>query len=228
MKILNPTLCTLPQSLYCDTGRPLYVVWVIFMGIKTCSKCKASKDVSEFYTDKYETSGLRHKCKDCTKLESFNFSRTRHGLVARIIGDQKKAAKYHDYKKPEYTKDQLKEWLFSKSKFHDLYYNWVKSGYNKELVPSIDRINDYEGYNLNNIQLMTWKENRDKYFKDKITGVNNKNSMSVYQYDKDDNFIKKYYSQANASRETGVGQQNISKCINRERKKAGGYIWKNN
>lgn len=49
----------------------------------------------------------------------------------------------------------------------------------------------------------------------------------IYQFDKNDNFIAKYYSPLEASKITGVCSRNILQVINHEegRKQAGGYIW---
>lgn len=33
--------------------------------MKTCSKCKISKDESDFYRSKFNSDGLRHYCKKC-------------------------------------------------------------------------------------------------------------------------------------------------------------------
>jgi hypothetical protein len=39
---------------------------------------------------------------------------------------------------------------------------WVKSGYLKDLVPSINRIDPSKGYTIDNMEWITWKENRSK------------------------------------------------------------------
>lgn len=48
----------------------------------------------------------------------------------------------------------------------------------------------------------------------------------VTQYSKDMVKISSYISQQEASRATGIPQQNISVCCNYKRKSAGGYIWR--
>lgn len=49
--------------------------------------------------------------------------------------------------------------------------------------------------------------------------------IRVAQYAKNGEFIKIWDSQKEASRQTGVPQQNISKCCNGKLKTAGGYRW---
>lgn len=56
-------------------------------------------------------------------------------------------------------------------------------------------------------------------------GAEKYNSTQVYQYDLKGNFINKFPSIQEASRQTKVPQQNISKCISGERHTAGNYQW---
>lgn len=58
-------------------------------------------------------------------------------------------------------------------------------------------------------------------------GAEKYSSIKVYQYDLEGNFINDYPSTHEAERQTGVPQQNISKCINKERHTAGNYQWTN-
>lgn len=52
-------------------------------------------------------------------------------------------------------------------------------------------------------------------------------SKPVYQYDLDGNFIKEWSSRREASRETNVSIDYISKCCYGHKPNAGGYIWSN-
>lgn len=54
----------------------------------------------------------------------------------------------------------------------------------------------------------------------------NKISIPVSQYDLQGNLINTYKSTREADRQTGIAQQNISKCMRGERYTAGGYVWK--
>lgn len=49
---------------------------------------------------------------------------------------------------------------------------------------------------------------------------------TVYQYDKQGNFIAEYKGTREAERETGVNCQSISKVALGQRKTAGGFVWK--
>lgn len=62
--------------------------------------------------------------------------------------------------------------------------------------------------------------------KDRIQrGIEKYNANKVYQYDLDGNFINEFPSTQEAERQTGVPQQNISKCITGKRHTAGNYQW---
>jgi len=39
---------------------------------------------------------------------------------------------------------------------------WIENDCIKDLVPSVNRLDDYINYSLDNIELVTWKENNDK------------------------------------------------------------------
>lgn len=56
----------------------------------------------------------------------------------------------------------------------------------------------------------------------------NKNRVNpVYQYDFNGNFITEYSSQKEAAEQTGICGCNISSCITKRVKSAGGYLWTN-
>lgn len=154
------------------------------------------------------------------------FSRTKQGVVSIIYNSQKSTSKKRNHPPPTYTQEELKIWVFSQSKFHELYDNWVESGHDKWIKPSCDRTNDYLGYSLDRLQIMTWQENKDKFHTDQITGINNKRSKSVLQYDLNGNFIKEHYSTRRAGRELNIAQGHISTVCCGKRNTAGGFIWR--
>lgn len=62
-------------------------------------------------------------------------------------------------RKVSFTLQQFSEFLSKNKKFKVLYREWVESGFNRRLTPSIDRIDNTKGYELKNIQIMTTYEN---------------------------------------------------------------------
>jgi hypothetical protein len=53
----------------------------------------------------------------------------------------------------------------------------------------------------------------------------NKLGTSINQKDKNNNIIAEYLSQAEAFRQTGIRQGDISACCLGKQKTAGGFIW---
>ena len=154
------------------------------------------------------------------------YYKTKNGLFLKIHNHQLEKSKQRGHNLPSYTRQELKDWLFCQIKFHKLYNNWVNSGYKKDLVPSIDRLDDYKGYSFGNIQLTTWVENNKKGQADRKNGVNNKVNRAVEQYDLEGKYITEYHSLMEASRQTNIFVNNIWRVCNNIRKTAGGFIWK--
>ena len=91
------------------------------------------------------------------------YKKTIDGLISKIYGQQKQSSKKRGHQPPTYSKELLHRWITAHVIFQELYDNWIASNYEKDLVPSVDRLDDSKGYSFDNIQLMTWKENNAKY-----------------------------------------------------------------
>lgn len=194
---------------------------------KRCSKCNESKSLSEFSKDKKSKDGLAYQCKECRNCHKKKYNQTEDGLLINMYNSQKGHSKKRGHKLPNYTKYELGIWCKSQKLWSKLLCDWVNSGYKTELIPSIDRLDDYKPYTLDNIQLMTWAENKAKGHKDRKEGRNNKQSKAVLQYTLNGEIIKEHYSIAHAVKNTGIHKGNIWSCCkgSRYRKTAGGYKW---
>ena len=158
-----------------------------------------------------------------------NYRHRKKGVINKIFGHQIERAKKKEKIYVSYTKEELTEWMLSQTDFHIIYDLWVKSGFVKELKPSIDRIDNHIGYEFGNIQIMTFAENRAKGHRDcRIADISSgKPHRGVVQIDSNGIVIGQYISINEASRVTGIGSGNISSCVNKNKKqhKAGGYKW---
>ncbi len=82
--------------------------------------------------------------------------------VRSMYQSQLNNSKERGHVPPGYTEEEFTEWLWKQYKFHDLYDMYERADFDKDLAPSIDRIDDHDHYRFGNVQVMTWDENRIK------------------------------------------------------------------
>jgi len=158
--------------------------------MKKCFKCNIKKDLTQFYKHPQMSDGTVNKCKECNKKDvrdnlyskkeyyakydrerirnNFNyiFLHRYSGMMARIKGSIKR--NYSVVGKEICRKDEFIKWCLSENnlkKFLKLHTKWKQKKYCKKLCPSIDRINNKEGYILSNLQWITQQQNSSKYNK---------------------------------------------------------------
>lgn len=78
-----------------------------------------------------------------------------HLMSDRTQGFQKSRA----FSKPICTRQEFYNFALSNSNLKTLFDNWIKNGYQKMEVPSVDRIKNNKGYTLENIQFLTLGDN---------------------------------------------------------------------
>ncbi len=147
---------------------------------------------------------------------NLKYSRTKKGTITNIYAGMRRRAR--DYNRVIMPKIDFYRWIEDEqATFSSLFRNWEESAYTKELKPSVDRINNKEGYSINNIRLCTWRENR-------IAAIESV-SKKVVQL-KDDKIINTYSSGKEAERRTKIHSSHISRVARGSRKTAGGFKWK--
>lgn len=194
--------------------------------MKVCPKCNKEKDVNKFTVNKFTKDGLYYCCKDCINKKSKKYSKTKIGVIIKIYSTQRSSSKNRQHLMPNYSLDEFKKWMYSQDKFDKLYLNWKLSWYNKMFKPSVDRLNDYKSYTMDNIQLVTWRENIEKHYFDRKNWINNKGSKAVIWINKITWKQIEFYSMKDAERKTGVDNAGIWRCCNWIYKSAWNYIWK--
>lgn len=121
---------------------------------------------------------------------------------------------------PDYSLQWLHDRFLDDIKFKRLYAEWVKSGYDKWKKPTIDRINRLKPYTKDNIQLLSWADNRAKENNERRS-----RKGRVIQY-KDGVEIARYASQRQLVKQTGFTQGLVSAVLNGRRNHHRGYIFK--
>jgi hypothetical protein len=154
---------------------------------------------------------------------SVKYKRTKQWLIAHIHWQQRRRSKRKWRAMPDYNLKWLREWFSKQDNFDTLYNEWIKSWYDISLTPSCDRLKNELWYSLNNIELVTWKVNNDRW-----KSVLRTQEKIVYQYDLQWKLIDTHESHANASRITWVHKVWISNCIRWIAKTAWWFIWKTN
>lgn len=153
-----------------------------------------------------------------------NYQKTEKGLISKIYSGQKTRTAKKGFDEIKYTKEELSNYITGNEKYKSLYDNWVKSGFDKQLTPSIDRINPKKGYSLDNINLTTWGENAAKgHAERRLT-----QGKPILQIDSNGNVVKIHKSLSDAADEVGISFKNISAAANGKyrAKTAKGFTWR--
>lgn len=195
-----------------------------------CKYCDTTKDSTMFSKDKNRKNGLSIYCKECKGKIKNSWSKTRYGVVSNIYNDQKNNSKRRGHSSPKYTKEELYEWMI-KNNFENFYIQWVNSGYKKDFRPSIDRLDDFKPYSLDNIRLTIWLENKRKKYNDFKNGTGTSGMSKckkINQLSLDGKIIRTFVSARQASRELGINYKNISNACIGNLKTFKGYKWEFN
>lgn len=106
-------------------------------------------------------------------------------------------------------------------KFVKLYTCWKESEYQYYKKPSIDRKNPDKPYSFENMEIMTWEENRRKGEKER-----SRITTSVSMFSIDGEHIADFKSIKEAVAKTGLNQSGITSCCTGRYRSTGGYVFK--
>lgn len=195
--------------------------------LKKCKKCEVEKDESNFSKAGSTKDGYSSSCKPCVVLRNQLYWRTLKGRVSQIYANQIMSSKQRKHVAPAYTRDELGKWVYAHG-FEVAHSTWKDSGYLKDLVPSIDRLDSTKPYTLQNIRLVTWADNNEKAYTDRKTCVHiTAQNKGVNKLTLQGDFISSYGSISAAARENNITRININDVCRGKKSclTAGGYKW---
>lgn len=141
---------------------------------------------------------------------------TPDGLLKRIYSSQRFHSRKRGHQPPSYTWQELVARYIDDPQYLALYDTWIKSGKSRWTKPSLDRIDESKGYSLDNIALMTWKENCQKHIDDL------KKPVAVF---KGDALVGVFESQKEAGTFAGLKKRNPSHLLDTGKASSKGYFF---
>lgn len=164
--------------------------------MKTCADCGETKEFSQFVPKASCADGYEIRCRNCRVLRYNKADPVKMFKKSYLSQISHSAERGHP--PPSYSLNQLYDWVDAQPNAHSLWDAYVNSGYSKDLKPSIDHIDDLKPYTLDNIQLMTWKDNRDKGAASKKQGIIGRH-RPVVAYHLDGRLYKEFISTSDAA-----------------------------
>ena len=157
---------------------------------------------------------------------TWKYEKTKNGFLMRMYRNMQSRVsgiqhlKHHLYKGLELLpRGKFYGWANCNPIFHKLFDAWEKSGYDRKLTPSVDRIDPDKGYVISNMEFVTHSENSRR-------GALNGPRRPVIQMDRAGKKVRRWDSIASVSRSLGKKADgaivNVCKGLN---KTAYGFKW---
>jgi hypothetical protein len=132
-----------------------------------------------------------------------NYRHTKRGVIRNIFSHITERCKKYN-RELGFNSDDLLNWCRGNHEFQNIYFNWVKSGFIKNLKPSVDRKNPLMGYTFDNIQITTYLFNRTKGDSEKLILW----GRPIIQYDLQGRIVNRF-----ASIKEGAKYLNLHRCL---------------
>lgn len=201
--------------------------------MKRCIACDLTKPALKFSKHQGFRDGRRSTCKQCyntwQKSDEVRF-------VRKMYATQKASSTKRGHTPPDYSEEELYDWVISQTNFKSLWDNYQKNDHPKILAPSADRIDPNKPYTLNNLELITWAENDTRGSRDTKSGRVITQHKGVRSLNLDGTIHRTYVSLHEAARDVGGSATNIQRAADKATvvkpdgrttvvKSSKGFIW---
>lgn len=146
------------------------------------------------------------------------YRRSKKGVLTNIFQHMKARSKKYGYKLG-ITLEYLHDRFLTDIKFNSIYNRWKRNGYKYYDKPSIDRKDAFGGYTKDNIQVMTWRQNRTKG----DVEVAMKKWKAINCFDLQGNQVAQFQSIKDAVEKLGLHQGLVSAVLLGDRTHTAGY-----
>lgn len=116
-----------------------------------------------------------------------------------------------------FTKSEFIKWFWQQENSRRLFTNWVSHNCPKNIIPSVDRIDDTQGYQFDNMRITTFRDNHQQQ--------SLKRSVPVQQINSDGDVVAIHQSMSQAARTLGLPRSAIPRAI-KTGGIANGYYWR--
>lgn len=202
--------------------------------MKICKNCKLEKDLKEFSVHAACIQGVRPECKTCYNIKAKSDIIK---YVKKIYNTQKVSSIKRNHPPPDYSLDELTEWVKSQDSLENIWSRYQESNHTRRLAPSLDRLDCNLPYTLGNLELVTWEENDRRGSEHTKSGVKLTQHKAINAFYLDGSFYKSFVSLHEAAREVGGTPTNIQRVADEQvitkpdgrttmPKTSKGFIWK--
>lgn len=142
--------------------------------MKECITCLKEKDEDWFRPGKNQCRScvnkkLRERRKRTKNAATKRYEKTKSGFLMRLYRNMEsrisgvQSQKHHLYRDKELLdREDFYKWAMASPSFHELFFSWEESDYERKLTPSVDRKNPSLGYSIPNMEWVTHSENSSR------------------------------------------------------------------
>jgi hypothetical protein len=143
------------------------------------------------------------------------------GITQAMYSNMRARSRTKGWDMPVFALSEFREW-FTENGGMKRFNAWLKMNKLRAMKPSVDRINPLLKYEFSNMQVITFKENRDKGDREKLVLWGKR----IQQFTPDGELVAIYPSTKIAAQVTGFSAKNLSDAAVGRNETSNGFVWK--